>query len=187
MSVKILSGKWKGQSLKVPKKDVRPTSSRLKEALFNRLQAEVEGSAWLELFAGSAAISLEALSRGAARATVVESGGQASLCIKNNAKELGASALKLLKLDAQVAVKQLLKKEERFDIVFMDPPYESYVNKEPLSAVLLLMLEPLLNEGAQVFIEESKRLTLADHYGPFVKFDERRYGDSLLHSYRLSS
>jgi 16S rRNA (guanine(966)-N(2))-methyltransferase RsmD len=119
--VRILSGRWKGRPLKVPK-SARPTSSRAREALFDILQDDVDGSRFLDLFAGSGAVGLEALSRGASRAVFVESD---SAALEANLAAVGArpEEHELLREDARDAAATLSRRGETFDLVFADPPY----------------------------------------------------------------
>ena len=118
---RILSGRWKGRALKVPK-SARPTSSRAREALFDILQNDVAGSRFLDLFAGSGAVGLEALSRGASRAVFVE---KDSAALEANLSAFGAQPEEheLLREDARDAAATLSRRGETFDVVFADPPY----------------------------------------------------------------
>jgi 16S rRNA (guanine(966)-N(2))-methyltransferase RsmD len=118
---RILSGRWKGRPLKVPK-SARPTSSRAREALFDILQDDVAGSRFLDLFAGSGAVGLEALSRGAARVVFVE---RDSAALEANLSAFGAhpEEHELLREDARDAAATLSRRGETFDLVFADPPY----------------------------------------------------------------
>jgi 16S rRNA (guanine(966)-N(2))-methyltransferase RsmD len=120
-NVRILSGRWKGRALKVPK-SARPTSSRAREALFDILQDDVAGCRFLDLFAGSGAVGLEALSRGASRAVFVEKDSSA---LETNLSACGArpEEHELLREDARDAAATLSRRGETFDVVFADPPY----------------------------------------------------------------
>jgi 16S rRNA (guanine966-N2)-methyltransferase len=119
--VRIQSGRWKGRTLEVPRR-ARPTSSRAREALFDILQDRIAGARVLDLFAGSGAVGLEALSRGAASAVFVESDPEA---LEVNVETLGAGGgeVEILSGDARRAVAALSGRGERFDLVFADPPY----------------------------------------------------------------
>jgi 16S rRNA (guanine(966)-N(2))-methyltransferase RsmD len=119
--VRILSGRWKGRPLRVSK-SARPTSSRAREALFDILQDDVAGSRFLDLFAGSGAVGLEALSRGASRSVFVESD---SAALEANLSAFGAhpEEYELLREDARDAAATLSRRGETFDVVFADPPY----------------------------------------------------------------
>jgi 16S rRNA (guanine(966)-N(2))-methyltransferase RsmD len=120
-SPRIVSGRWKGRVLRVPA-SARPTSSRAREGLFDILQESVPGSRVLDLYAGSGAVGLEALSRGATRVSFVESDSRA---LESNLAALGAGPdeFELLREDVRDAVAALTRRGERFDLVFADPPY----------------------------------------------------------------
>ena len=119
--VRILAGRWKGRRLEVSAA-ARPTSGRAREALFSMLQDRVPGSRVLDLYAGTGAVGLEAVSRGAAHASLVEP--DADLLREALARlDAGSSEVRLLAETAASAVARLIARGERFDIVFADPPY----------------------------------------------------------------
>jgi len=174
--VKILSGIYKNRQLKTPKGDrTRPTSSKVRGSVFDILQGEVEGARFLDLFAGSGSMGIEALSRGAKDAVFVENDRSAANCIRENLSALGIEA-KLLQLDAQLAVKKLQKLGEVFDLIYVDPPYALDVHP------LLEKLPPLLAEDGLLFLEQGKRTEIsADHW---ELIDQRHFGDTTLFSYK---
>jgi 16S rRNA (guanine966-N2)-methyltransferase len=118
---RILAGRWKGRVLEVPR-GARPTSSRAREALFDILQDSIRGSRFLDLFAGSGAVGLEALSRGASVAILVEGDSRA---LERNlaAFAAGPEEFEIVREDARAAVSALARRGETFDLVFADPPY----------------------------------------------------------------
>ena len=120
-AVRIVAGRWKGRRLVVPR-GARPTSGRAREALFDILQDSVAGIRVLDLFAGSGAIGLEALSRGASEVVFVESDRDA---LETNLVRLAAreGEVRVLAKDARAAATDLARAGERFDLVFADPPY----------------------------------------------------------------
>lgn len=137
--VRILAGRWRGRRLEAPA-DARPTSGRAREALFDLLGERVAGARVLDLFAGSGAVGLEAVSRGAAAAVLVEQDARA---IRGTLERLGpdGAAVRLIAAEAADGVEELARAGERFDVVFADPPY--FV--EPLAAGLARaarLLEP---------------------------------------------
>ena len=135
----------------IPGDQTRPTSNRIKETLFNILQPVVQGSRFLDLFAGSGAIGIEALSRGAREAVFVEKSRQACACIEDN---LTRTHLKekasVMTTDVFAAVKRLALKGQPFDIIFLDPPYDAGYEEEVLRE---LAASPLVNEDTLIIAE----------------------------------
>lgn len=174
--MKVISGIYKNRQLKTPKGDrTRPTSSKVRGSVFDILQGEIEGARFLDLFAGSGSMGIEALSRGAKSAVFVEKDRNAANCIRENLNALGIDA-KLLQLDAQVAVKKLQKLGEVFDLIYVDPPYALDVGP------LLEKLPTLLAENGLILLEQGKRAKIsADH---LELVDERHFGDTTLFSYK---
>lgn len=132
--MRIIAGTARSLPLKsVPGMETRPTTDRIKETLFNMLQEEIPGCLFLDLFAGSGQIGLEALSRGARRAVFVDSGKSAAACIEENIRftKFGEQA-RLITADAMSALR-MLEGEGPFDIIFMDPPYQRGMEREVLA------------------------------------------------------
>jgi 16S rRNA (guanine966-N2)-methyltransferase len=128
-TVRILAGRWKGKRLDVPR-EARPTSGRAREALFDILQDSIVGGRVLDLFAGSGAIGLEALSRGAAEAVFVETDRRA-LDVNLSRCAVRAAAVEVFAGDVRRAVDLLSRESRRFDLVFADPPYSRGVSALP--------------------------------------------------------
>ena len=104
---------------------IRPTTDKIKETLFNMIQFDVQGVNFLDLFAGTGAIGIEALSRGAKMATFVDNNDKAIKVIKDNLEHTGLSdRANVIKSDASISLENLSRKNESYDIVFMDPPYD---------------------------------------------------------------
>jgi len=123
--MRIISGKFKGRKLKGPRGvDLRPTSDRLKETLFNILGSDLAGSALLDVFAGTGAMGLEALSRDAREVVFIESGKDAVRLIRQNAHSCGAkSGYRILHNDVFTSLRELAREKYAADVVFVDPPY----------------------------------------------------------------
>lgn len=151
--MRIIAGTARSLPLKtIEGKDTRPTTDKTKETLFNVMQFDVPGSYFLDLFAGSGQIGLEALSRGAQYAVFVENSRKAAACIEDNIKFTKFDKQsKLLTTDAVTAVRTLEGKY-KFDIVFMDPPYNKDLEKEVLTA---LADSDILKEDALIVVEAS--------------------------------
>lgn len=123
--MRVITGSAKGHGLKAPRHPgLRPTPSRVKEAVFSSLAARIPSARILELFAGTGAFSIEALSRGAAAATLVEKDPRAVRLIEANLRKTNLEErARLLRLDVRVAVEYLGRADARFDLIFADPPY----------------------------------------------------------------
>src|SRR5687768_16612634 len=124
--MRIIGGKSGGRILKAPKGyDVRPTPDLVKQAIFNSLAGRVNGASVLELFGGSGALSLEALSRGATNAVIVEKSDRTARMIRSNFESLGlpSNQLELRAQDAYIAISQMSHAARQFDLIFADPPY----------------------------------------------------------------
>jgi 16S rRNA (guanine966-N2)-methyltransferase len=173
-SMRVIAGQWGGRRLQAPAGDAtRPTSDRVREALFSVLADRVEDARVLDLFAGSGALGIEALSRGAASATFVDSAARAIGTLRANLELLGAEA-EVRKQDALRFLGSASTAAREYDLVFLDPPYRlaGRLGGE-LSAILPAVLAP----GA-VVVAESDRRTPLDLDLPLL--DERRYGDTLI-------
>ncbi|HEU5006296.1 MAG TPA: 16S rRNA (guanine(966)-N(2))-methyltransferase RsmD [Jatrophihabitantaceae bacterium] len=177
--MRIVAGAAKGRRLAVPAKGTRPTSERAREALFNSLRSllDVEGARVLDLFAGSGAVGLEALSRGAAAATFVESDRAAAAVLRRNVATVGLPGASVL---ARPAASVLAgEPEAQFDLVFADPPYALP------DGDLDVLLRRLVGGGwlaadAVLIVERSARdepLTWPESVAPVMN---RRYGEGQL-------
>ena len=172
--MRVIAGQWGGRRLQAPPGDAtRPTSDRVREALFSILGDRVDGARVLDLFAGSGALGIEALSRGAVHATFVDSAQAAIRSLWANLEALGADA-EVRRADARRFLGAASAAGRYYDLVFLDPPYRlaGRVGGE-LAAVLPAVLAP----GAAVVVESDRRAPL-DLELPLI--DERRYGDTLI-------
>lgn len=139
--------------------DTRPTTDRIKETLFNMLNTQIPGCTFLDLFSGSGAIGIEALSRGAKQAFFVESNPEAVSCIRENLSRthLEEGAL-VLNCDVIAGLKKLEGRNPRFDIIFMDPPYDKELEREVLE---YLKSSSLLKEDTLMITEASLQTDLS--------------------------
>ncbi|HEY6762005.1 MAG TPA: 16S rRNA (guanine(966)-N(2))-methyltransferase RsmD [Baekduia sp.] len=175
--MRIVAGTLGGRRISAPPgTDTRPTSDRVREALFSAL-GDISGARVLDLFAGSGALAIEALSRGAAHAVLVENDARAAATIRGNltALDLDRERATLRRRDALRALRDASEATESYDLVFLDPPYRLATGLGPDLAHALI---PVLAPGARV-IGESDRRTPLDLPGLSTTF-ERRYGDTLL-------
>jgi 16S rRNA (guanine966-N2)-methyltransferase len=176
--MRVVAGLYKGRRLAAPRgTSVRPTSDRVREALFSILGSTVEGARVLDLFAGTGALAIEALSRGAASATLVENNRSALDAIRANLAPLEGADAELVRADA---LHWLEGRRGPYDLVFLDPPYSSAGKlAEPLTQKLAAALSP----EALIVSESDKRdpLMLA-----FPLEDERTYGHTRIAIHRAA-
>jgi 16S rRNA (guanine(966)-N(2))-methyltransferase RsmD len=172
--MRVIAGQWRGRRLQAPAGPAtRPTSDRVREALFSILGDRVPGARVLDLFAGSGALGIEALSRGAAAATFVDSAPGAIRAVTANLDALGAEA-EVRRSDARRFLGSASTAARQYDLVFLDPPYRLAAG---LGDGLATALPPVLAPGAAVIAESDRRSPL-DLDLPIL--DERRYGDTLI-------
>jgi 16S rRNA (guanine966-N2)-methyltransferase len=153
-TLRIIAGNWRGRKFRFPDADIRPTPDRVRETLFNWLQGRTEGARCLDLYSGSGALGLEALSRGAVSVVFVESQRATADALRRLLQEWHASG-------AQVhcaQVREFLRRAPeggRFDLVFLDPPYAASSGGE-LAAALALLAGAWLAPGARIYVEHAK-------------------------------
>jgi 16S rRNA (guanine966-N2)-methyltransferase len=178
---RIIAGAARGRRLAVPPAGTRPTSERAREALFNSLRSlcDLDGARVLDLFAGSGAVGLEALSRGAAEVTFVESDRRAGEVLRRNIDTVGLSGAVLLRRPvAAVLAAPPAPPEQPFDLVFADPPYA--LADGPLAALLTPLAEGWLAAGAVVVVERAARGTPPPWPAGVIPVMNRRYGEGIL-------
>jgi 16S rRNA (guanine966-N2)-methyltransferase len=183
--MRIVGGKFKGHSIAPPQGSAtRPTSDRVRESIFNILAhgiegLEIEGSRVLDVFAGTGALGLEAVSRGARFCQFVDDSSEARGIIRKNADALGVIGLvKIWRRDATDLGP--CSPQPGFDLVFADPPYGKGMGEKALAA---LVAGQWLNPGAIVVLEESQKAVVAPVAGVTL-IDERDYGDTKVRFYR---
>jgi len=183
--LRVIAGVVKGRRLKAPKGlKTRPTSDRTKESLFNIIGSRIVNAKFLDLYAGTGAISIEAISRGAERSVLVENDPRAIKVIRENLQLTGLDDYaEILSQSVESAIKSLSVKDMTFDIIFMDPPY------------LKGLIEPCLTEinkgkvlasGGLIIAESSKLDVLPESVGSFRLFRKEKYGDTVLSFYQES-
>ena len=172
--LRVIAGRYGGRRLQAPPgAATRPTADRVREALFSILGDRVDGARVLDLYAGSGALGLEALSRGAAASTFVDSSAAAQRAIRANLAALGAEA-ETVRADALRWLDSASARARQYDLVFLDPPYR---RAGALAGALSEALPPVLAPGSVVVAESDRRAPLAL---TLPTIDERRYGDTLI-------
>lgn len=169
--MRVIAGRFRSRKIKpVPGLNVRPTPDRLREALFNVLAPRIEGTVFLDAYAGTGAVGIEALSRGAKEAVLIEKKPDAVAVLRENVQALGIEKEVLVVRGS--ATVQLPK--QKCDIVFLDPPYEQIKDYG-------ICLNALTDTGCTLAIaQHSSRLILDEAYGPFKKTRVLRQGDNSL-------
>lgn len=177
--MRVIAGSARGLRLTAPPgQDIRPTLDRVRESLFNILMPRIEGARFLDLFAGTGANGIEALSRGAQHAVFVEKDRQALVAIRNNLLQTRlAKAGEILVLDLP---RQMERINGSFDIVFADPPYAFDAYPELLEGIAS---QGLIAENGLLVIEHARRVALDTAYGALERCRETRYGDTRLSFY----
>ncbi len=175
--MRIVGGEARGRALRaVPGHATRPTADWVRQSLFDALGQRMDGLRVLDLYAGTGALALEALSRGAAQAVLVESDPRASAVIAANLATLGyEDRARLVRGRLPEALERL--RGERFDLVFSDPPYALRAAQATLDA---LVAGGLLSEAARVVLEMDRREPAPLPPPPLQSLDERRYGDTVV-------
>ncbi len=172
----MVGGAFGGRRLRRAPVGVRPTSDRVREALYARLDG-LEGARVLDLYAGTGALGIEALSRGAKEVVFVDRAPRALATLRANLVSLGIDASqRVVRGDAVATLEWLSRAGERFDLVLLDPPYEARELERALEA---LGAADLLAAGAQVVVERARRHPLPPLRG-LATLDERRYGDTVI-------
>lgn len=184
--MRVITGVAKGRPLKSVKgREIRPTADRVKESLFNVIGGRVADAEFLDLFAGSGAVGIEALSRGASRCVFVELMTPHLKVVTENLATTGlADRAELLRRDARAAVADLGHRGQRFDLIFVDPPY----GQELVPAALTGIAEQgLLKPEGLVVCEHHRRDSVPDHVagsaGGLTKFRELVFGETVLSLY----
>ena len=184
---RIIAGTGKGRRLKTAAGDAtRPTGARVRQSLFDILAPLIPGCRFLDAFAGSGGVGLEALSRGAAKVVLVDKAASAVEAAKENARMLASAGgeVQVFRQDARTAIAALGDQGLQFDVVYLDPPYDSDLY-EPLLAVL--GDGPLLAEGGVVVAEHFHKRVLPETIGALTRTREKRVGDHVLSFYRRAS
>ncbi|NUU76406.1 16S rRNA (guanine(966)-N(2))-methyltransferase RsmD [Paenibacillus xylanilyticus] len=180
--MRVVSGSAKGRPLKaVPGNGTRPTTDKVKEALFSMIGPYFEGGTALDLFAGSGGLGIEALSRGMDKAVFVDLESKSNEVIRANLKatKLEDQAA-IYRNDAGRALKALAKRTTRFDLVFLDPPYRMKNGDE----LMLTMHElELLEPEATIVLEYESKYSYPEQFGPFEQTRKAVYGETAVSIY----
>ncbi len=174
--MRVITGTARGRRLKTPENyDIRPTTDNVKESVFNIIQFDIEGRKVLDLFAGTGQLGIECLSRGAESVTFIDCSREAVGIIKENLKICGLSA-PVLQMDAL----SFLHNCGKFDLIFIDPPYDSDLYEEVLKSINSI---DILSDGGIIICEARRDRQLPEMTAPYKKLKEYNYGKVKLCKY----
>jgi 16S rRNA (guanine966-N2)-methyltransferase len=177
--MKVISGTIKGKSLRTLKGlDIRPTPNKVKEALFHMIREKISGARFLDLFAGSGSIGIEAVSREAGEVWFVDSDKRSVKLINENLGRCGIqSGYKVFCRDGIAFLRSLRTKSEKFDIVFLDPPYASGLGESSLGEI---SRADILEDDGLVVFEHFHKREVGERYGLLKRFRVKKFGDTCL-------
>lgn len=185
MELRVIAGKARGHSLIAPNGlNTRPITDMIKEALFNSWQMKLEKSHFLDLFAGSGSMGIEAMSRGAEKTVFVEKNGKAVETIKANLSSCKfTDGYTIYKDDVFHRIKYLKSEKEQFDIIYLDPPFT--IDDIFLPVMETLSDGKLLRKDGIIVIRTRKGKEMPDEIGKLEKYKFKRYGISGIHYYTV--
>jgi 16S rRNA (guanine966-N2)-methyltransferase len=184
--LRVIAGKYRSRVLKGPGSlKLRPTSDRLRETLFNVLGPAVEGSFFIDVFAGTGAVGIEAISRGAAEAIFVESNAKAAQLVRQNLESLKIPNAQLVVSDAVPGLERIAGRRVVADFIFVDPPYE---NEDEYSRVLnFLDASHLIAPQGVVIVEHYFKAKLPERFDRLERTRLLEQGDASLSFFRLAA
>ncbi len=186
--MRVVAGLYRSRQLTAPRGDAtRPTSDRLRETLFNVLAPRLPEAQFADLYAGSGAVGIEALSRGAAFCCFAERAPAALTAIRANLAALGITAgFRVETRGVARTLEQLATADDGFDVIFLDPPYEAAAEYAATLEAIAASAETLLRPGALVVAEHARRDSLPERFGPLARTRLLQQGDAALSFYALA-
>ncbi len=188
--MRVIAGTYRSRPLTAPRgMATRPTTDRLRETLFNVLAPQIEGARFADLYAGTGAVGIEALSRGAAHVTFVENGAPALAALRANLAALKIrSGFQLEERGVAAVLRNLARRDPQFTLVYLDPPWEDATAYTQSLNLLAGSAAALLAPEAIVIAEHARRgsATLPDTYGSLDRYRLLEQGDAALSFYRLT-
>ncbi|HHW61529.1 MAG TPA: 16S rRNA (guanine(966)-N(2))-methyltransferase RsmD [Syntrophomonadaceae bacterium] len=182
--MRVIAGSAKGRRLQAPAgMDTRPITDRIKESLFNILAPDIEGADFLDLFAGSGGVGIEALSRGARQAVFVDNSRKAAAVLAANLKHCDLEQHADLRLDDAIrAIKKLEREGRQFDIIYVDPPFTNAAIFSEVMAVL--DRADILASMGKMVIRSHRKMDMPEKLTQLERYRLKEYGESVLHFYR---
>lgn len=181
--MRIISGKYKGHHLvSFQASHIRPTTDRVKETMFNIIQAHIEGAKVVDLFSGTGSLGLEALSRGAGQVTFVEQNRKSLDILEKNIEKLKITeGYQIIRKDVFGFLKD--KSIQPVDVIFADPPFTEEIAHD---VMVTAAASSLFHENTILLIESGRREKIVDDYGHLVRYDVREFGDKTLSFFRAA-
>jgi 16S rRNA (guanine(966)-N(2))-methyltransferase RsmD len=182
--MRVIAGQFRGLHLRALRgMRVRPTTDRVRESVFAILRHDVPGARVLDLFAGSGSLGIEALSRGAAHATFVDAYGPCLDTVRRNLEAIRAvpQSARLIRADVTNALELFETSNERFDIVFVDPPYDSNLANEALRGI---GMSRIVTDNGVVVVEHAHKTEPADFFSDLARVRVELYGETAVSFYR---
>ncbi len=181
--MRILAGSAKGRKLKgFSRKDVRVTSGKVKGAIFDVIGPYLDEQQFLDLFAGSGSVGIEALSRGAESCVFIEKNAECVKIINENLRKAGLSSAKVIKMDVYRGLKKINKNQAIFDYIFMDPPYFRHLYVPVLEEIAE---SNILKKKGTVIVEHHKSISLPEVINGLHGNEIKKYGDTCITFYNL--
>ena len=188
--MRVIAGKYRSRPLRsLHGMDIRPTSDRLRETLFDVLTAgnpsALEATTWVDLYAGTGAVGIEALSRGARSVYFVERSRDAADLVQQNLRSLEIyEGFEIMKMDAVAALRRLNTSQADADFIFLDPPYR--MQKLYAQTLAFLALSHLLHQTTVVIAEHERKFDPGERFGGLQRYRKLEQGDAALSFYRLA-
>ena len=179
--MRVISGKYKGKKIYTPRRKIKPTSSVVRKAIFDFLGDFIEGKKVLDLYAGTGALGIEALSRGADKVVFVEKDFLCVQAIEKNVSQFKDVQTEIVYLDVITALGLL--RGSKFDVVFMDPPYKESVIKSVLKELLNC---DIVKSNSVVIVEHHKKEVIRDEVGDFILLKQKKYGETVISVFQIS-
>ena len=183
--MRVISGIARGKKLEAPEGlHTRPVTDQIKQAIFNSWQFKVAESSFLDLFAGSGSMGIEAISRGASYTIFVDNDTHAINIINKNLKScpFDSKKYKVIQADVFQVIQQLDSQKKQFDIIYLDPPYT--VDEIFIPVMEAMGNSNLLEENGILAIRTKKEKELPDQFGHLIKTKQKKYGISMVHYYK---
>lgn len=179
--MRIIAGKRKGLNIKtIEGESTRPTRDMVREALFSILTSKISDAKFLDLFAGSGAIGIEAISRGAAEACFSDTNPQCIKIIKENINKANfENESRIFNLDYKLVLKKL--KDEKFDVIFIDPPYNKGLG---VDAIMRISEYDLLTDDGVIILETDTNEEVPEEIGIYEKYNNKKYGRNILNLFK---